>query len=55
MQKSETDKPFRIFGPSGETRTRGILLPKQARYQLRYTWILYNLSIYVSKQELCLD
>ena len=24
-------------GPSGETRTRGILLPKQARYQLRYT------------------
>ena len=27
-------------GPSGETRTRGILLPKQARYQLRYTRIL---------------
>ena len=27
------------FGPSGETRTRGILLPKQARYQLRYTRI----------------
>ena len=26
------------YGPSGETRTRGILLPKQARYQLRYTW-----------------
>ena len=26
-----------IFGPSGETRTPGILLPKQARYQLRYT------------------
>ena len=26
-----------FFGPSGETRTRGILLPKQARYQLRYT------------------
>ena len=25
------------FGPSGETRTPGILLPKQARYQLRYT------------------
>ena len=33
-------KPFLYFGPSGETRTRGILLPKQARYQLRYTWIL---------------
>ena len=28
---------WRIFGPSGETRTPGILLPKQARYQLRYT------------------
>ena len=26
-----------MFGPSGETRTPGILLPKQARYQLRYT------------------
>ena len=24
-------------GPSGETRTPGILLPKQARYQLRHT------------------
>ena len=30
---------FSLRGPSGETRTRGILLPKQARYQLRYTWI----------------
>ena len=30
---------FWTFGPSGETRTRGILLPKQARYQLRYTRI----------------
>ena len=28
---------FRFLGPSGETRTPGILLPKQARYQLRYT------------------
>lgn len=28
-----------FFGPSGETRTPGILLPKQARYQLRYTRI----------------
>ena len=26
-----------VFGPSGATRTPGILLPKQARYQLRYT------------------
>ena len=24
-------------GPSGETRTRGLLLPKQAPYQLGYT------------------
>lgn len=28
--------PYKV-GPSGETRTPGILLPKQARYQLRYT------------------
>ena len=28
---------IRFLGPSGETRTPGILLPKQARYQLRYT------------------
>lgn len=26
-------------GPSGKSRTPGILLPKQARYQLRHTWI----------------
>ena len=26
-----------IFGPSGETRTRDLLLPKQAPYQLGYT------------------
>ena len=32
-----------LHGPSGETRTPGILLPKQARYQLRYTrlWICF--------------
>ncbi len=28
---------FRGRGPSGRIRTCGILLPKQARYQLRYT------------------
>ena len=39
FKKREWQKPFPLFGPSGETRTRGILLPKQARYQLRYTWI----------------
>ena len=38
-------KPFLLFGPSGETRTRGILLPKQARYQLRYTWIIVILFL----------
>ena len=26
-----------FFGPSDKIRTCGILLPKQARYQLRYT------------------
>jgi len=35
-----------LFGRSGETRTRGLMLPKHARYQLRYTPIkallLYN-------------
>ena len=29
-----------IFGPSGETRTRGILVPNQAPYQLGHTRIL---------------
>ena len=31
---------FRGFGPSGETRTRGILVPNQAPYQLGHTRIL---------------
>ncbi len=30
---------FKDFGPSDRIRTCGILLPKQARYQLRYTRI----------------
>ena len=29
-----------VFGPSGETRTRGILVPNQAPYQLGHTRIL---------------
>ena len=36
-----------LFGPSDRIRTCGILLPKQARYQLRYTRIretLYRIS-----------
>ena len=32
-------------GPSDRIRTCGILLPKQARYQLRYTPIRYSLCI----------
>ena len=40
-----------FIGPSGETRTRGILLPKQARYQLRYTWIFSSLVLYTTFQE----
>ena len=37
MKKWGAKAPLFVIGPSGETRTRGILLPKQARYQLRYT------------------
>ena len=33
-----------MFGPSDRIRTCGILLPKQARYQLRYTRLLSFLS-----------
>ena len=32
-------KPSGLFGPSDRSRTCGILLPKQARYHLRYTRI----------------
>ena len=40
-QKIGTPKRgFRSFGPSGETRTRGILVPNQAPYQLGHTRIL---------------
>ena len=46
----ESKCSFGFFGPSGETRTRGILLPKQARYQLRYTRITYFVVVnYVVK------
>ena len=34
-----------MSGRSGETRTRGLLLPKQARYQLRNTPEKYYHSI----------
>ena len=40
MQKDQIPFWYLVFfGPSGGTRTHGILLPKQARYQLRYTRI----------------
>ena len=34
--KSYKDLPF---GPSGEIRTHGLMVPNHARYQLRYTRI----------------
>ena len=36
--------PVTLYGPSDRIRTCGILLPKQARYQLRYTRLLSFLS-----------
>ena len=42
------DRPERrsfLYGRSEVIRTPGILLPKQARYQLRYTPIRYSLCI----------
>ena len=38
-----------VFGPSDRIRTCGILLPKQARYQLRYTRI--QLLLYRKRKE----
>lgn len=44
---SKQKKPSEIvsegFGPSGGARTHGLLLPKQARYHLRYTRIQSNI------------
>ena len=40
---TECDRHF-LFGRSDGTRTHGILLPKQARYQLRYTPIIIKFS-----------
>ena len=33
----ESKCSFGFYGPSGETRTRGILVPNQAPYQLGHT------------------
>ena len=38
-EKPPVSAVFQGFGPSDRIRTCGILLPKQARYQLRYTRI----------------
>ena len=50
QDKRKSDRKWRInsafgqnFGRSEVTRTPGILLPKQARYQLRYTPIVIKL------------
>ncbi len=41
-QQKSSQRMLRAFlGPSDRIRTCGILLPKQARYQLRYTRIRY--------------
>ncbi len=44
-QKKEHQQNRYSYGRSEETRTPGILLPKQARYQLRYTPIIEILSM----------
>ena len=46
--RSYKDTPH---GPSDRIRTCGILLPKQARYQLRYTRLLsYSIRLVVFSQ-----
>ena len=46
---------MRIFGPSDRIRTCGILLPKQARYQLRYTrkYSIFKNSALSSEEPSC--
>ena len=39
------------FGPSSAARTHGLLVPNQARYQLRYTRIFTFLSLYHGGEE----
>ena len=42
----QNKSPVSVFGRSGGTWTHGILLPKQARYQLRYTPIVLFIFAY---------
>lgn len=45
-EKSSETEPFqRIFGRSGEAQTRGLRIPNAARYQLRYTPIVYLIVV----------
>ena len=37
------------FGPSGEIRTHGLMVPNHARYQLRYTRI-YTFTLCIAEQ-----
>ena len=55
MLKKQTEKPETIavsgfFGPSGGSRTHGLMDPNHARYQLRYTSVLRPLEIYLSQE-----
>ena len=43
--KDRLERRSFLYGRSEVIRTPGILLPKQARYQLRYTPIRYSLCI----------
>ena len=45
-------KPNPRAGPSGESRTHGLLIPNQALYLLSYTWIMAGNRIYVTRPNL---
>ena len=44
VYKKDAERVLIRFGRSGETRTRGLMVPNHARYQLRYA------SIYVERE-----
>ena len=45
------DSPYK-YGPDDGIRTHGLLVPNEARYQLRYIWI-YSLYIIPETKSLC--
>ena len=52
IRKSLWNQRFqRDFGPSSAARTHGLLVPNQARYQLRYTRIFTFLPLYHGEGE----